>query len=178
MSWHFDDDYACPLNPTRGLVPARSLAARTSVVVLHCRVGGPLVFPRTSGRLDILFWRVMPRRCPARTAALLLWRITHTEVASCRARARRAHCLPSSSCGSRGVGPSYPRFQGAGLSAPASPPAWHELAVAMRQKGDGGAVHAFFLGGEAWWRGHLGALGRAGATRAPPGPLTESRIMS
>ena len=35
-----------------------------------------------------------------------------------------------------------------------------------------------FLGGEAWWRGRLGALNRVGATRAPPGPLIESRIMS
>jgi len=35
-----------------------------------------------------------------------------------------------------------------------------------------------FLGGEAWWRGRLGALNRAGATRAPPGPLIESRIVS
>lgn len=35
-----------------------------------------------------------------------------------------------------------------------------------------------FLGGEAWWRGYLGALNRAGATRAPPGPLIESKIMS
>jgi len=35
-----------------------------------------------------------------------------------------------------------------------------------------------FLGGEAWWRGRLGALNRVGATRAPPGPLTESKIMS
>ena len=35
-----------------------------------------------------------------------------------------------------------------------------------------------FLGGEAWWRGRLGALNRAGIMRAPPGPLTESRIMS
>jgi len=35
-----------------------------------------------------------------------------------------------------------------------------------------------FLGGEAWWGGRLGAFGRAGAMRAPPGPLTESRIMS
>jgi len=35
-----------------------------------------------------------------------------------------------------------------------------------------------FLGGEAWWRGRLGALNRAGATRAPPGPLIESKIMS
>ena len=35
-----------------------------------------------------------------------------------------------------------------------------------------------FLGGEAWWRGHLEAFDRAGATRAPPGPLTKSRIMS
>jgi len=25
-----------------------------------------------------------------------------------------------------------------------------------------------FLGGEAWWQGRLGALNRAGATRAPP----------
>ena len=35
-----------------------------------------------------------------------------------------------------------------------------------------------FFGGEAWWRGRLGALNRPGAMRAPPGPLTESRIMS
>jgi len=35
-----------------------------------------------------------------------------------------------------------------------------------------------FLGGEAWWRGRLGAFDCASATRVPPGPLTESRIMS
>jgi len=35
-----------------------------------------------------------------------------------------------------------------------------------------------FLGGEAWWRGRLGALNRVGAMRAPPGPLIKSRIMS
>jgi len=35
-----------------------------------------------------------------------------------------------------------------------------------------------FLGGEAWWRGRLGALNRAGVMRAAPVPLTESRIMS
>jgi len=35
-----------------------------------------------------------------------------------------------------------------------------------------------FLGGEAWWRGRLGALNCAGVMRAPPGPLTESRIKS
>jgi len=35
-----------------------------------------------------------------------------------------------------------------------------------------------FLGGEAWWRGRLGAQNRAGATRDPPSPLIESKIMS
>jgi len=34
------------------------------------------------------------------------------------------------------------------------------------------------LGGEAWWRGRLGALNLAGVMRAPPGPLTKSSIMS
>ena len=35
-----------------------------------------------------------------------------------------------------------------------------------------------FLGGEAWWRGRLGAFNRANSTRAPPGPLIESKTMS
>ena len=35
-----------------------------------------------------------------------------------------------------------------------------------------------FLGGEAWWQGRLRALCRAGAMRAPPGPLIESKTMS
>jgi len=35
-----------------------------------------------------------------------------------------------------------------------------------------------FLGGEAWWRGRLGALDRVSAMRAPLGPLIESKIMS
>jgi hypothetical protein len=35
-----------------------------------------------------------------------------------------------------------------------------------------------FLGVEAWCRGRLGALCRVGATRALPGPLIESKIMS
>ena len=87
------------------------------------------------------------RRCLARTGALFSWRTTHVEAASWRARVREARCLPSSSCGLRGVGPSHPRFQGVGLSAPASPPAWHELAIVTRLRGDGGAVHAFSWAG-------------------------------
>jgi len=35
-----------------------------------------------------------------------------------------------------------------------------------------------YLRGEAWWRGHLGALSRAGVMRAPSGPLAERKIMS
>jgi len=42
--------------------------------------------------------------------------------------------------------------------------------------GEGDADHT--LGGEAWWRGRLGAFDHVGMIRAPPGPLIESMIMS
>ena len=125
-----------------GLVPERNSVARTLVVVLQRRVGGPLISLRTSRRLDISSWQAMPRHCPDRTAALFLGQTTRVEVASQRTRAREAHHHPMSSCVPRDVGPPYPRLRHAGLSAPASPPARHELATVRRQRSGGGAVHA------------------------------------
>ena len=119
----------------------RSLVARTSVAAFCCHVGGPLVFPRTSERLDILPWRATPRRCPDRTAMLFLGRTARVGLAWQWGRVRGARHLLSS-CDPRGVEPSRPRFRRAELSAPVPPPAWHELSVVARRMGDGGAVHA------------------------------------
>ena len=63
------------------------------------------------------------------------------EVAWRWGRARGARPLLSS-CDPQGSESSYPRFRHAELSAPVPPPAWHELSVEVRQKGDGGTVHA------------------------------------
>ena len=95
-----------------------------------------MVSPRTFGRSDKSPWRAMPRRCPSQTATLFLGRTARVEVALRRARARSARHLPLSSCDPCGVGPSYPRFRRAGLSDHVSPPAWHELSVVKRQRGD------------------------------------------
>ena len=46
------------------------LEARTPAAALQSYVGGPWVFPRTSGRLGISSWRATLRRCPDRTGAL------------------------------------------------------------------------------------------------------------
>jgi len=64
------------------------------VAVLLRRVGGPLVALRTSGRLDILSWQAMLRRCPGQTAALFLGQTTRAGVASWRTRARKVRGLP------------------------------------------------------------------------------------
>jgi len=105
--------------------------------MLQGRVGGPLVSPRTSGRLGISLWRATLRHCPNRTARLFLRRTTYVEVAWRWGRVRGARNLPSS-CDPRGAEPSCPWCTG--LSALVPSPAWHGLPV--RQKGDGGAVHA------------------------------------
>ena len=125
-----------------GLILGRNPAARTLVAVLLCRVGGPLVALRTSGRLDISSWQAMSRRCPNRKVALFLGRTTRAEVVSWRTRAREARRHPTSSRDPRDAGPAYPRLRCAGLLAPASPPAWRELATVRRQRYDGGTVHA------------------------------------
>jgi len=116
----------------------RSLVARMPVVVLQGRVGGPLVAPRTSGRLGISPWRATLRHCPGRMARLLLRRTAHVEVAWRWGRVRGARHLPSS-CDHHGAEPSRPWCKG--LSALVPLPAWHGLPVAARQMGDDGAVH-------------------------------------
>ena len=100
-------------------------AIQTSAVVLQSYVGGPLVFPRTSGRSGISLWRAGPRRCPTRMAVPFLERTTHVEVIWRRGRARGARHLLSS-CD---VEPTRPRFRHAELLAAAPP--LHPLAAGV-----------------------------------------------
>ena len=123
-------------------LPRRNPAVRVLAAVLQRRVGGPFVAPRTSGRLDISSWRATPRCCRDRTVVLFLGQTTRAEVALRGMRARKARRHPTSSRDPHDVRPSYPRLRRAELSAPASPPAWHELATVRRQRSGGGTVHA------------------------------------
>ena len=119
----------------------KSLVARTPVAVLHCRVGRHWSF---HVRLGV--WTYCPGKrrrvhCPGRTTMLFLGRTARVEVAWWWGRVRGA-CHLLSSRDPRGAEPSCPRLRRTVLSALGSPPAWHELSVVTRQKGDDGADHA------------------------------------